>query len=87
MTEWGAAPHRRERSRPSAGRLAGPPAGGYRVGMQCVRPPGDPPGAVCASGRRMSTPDPPKAYSVQRAPGGAYRGDRGLLGDRLSGCA
>jgi hypothetical protein len=32
---------------PALDGLAGPPAGGYRVGMQCVRPPGWPP-SECA---------------------------------------
>jgi hypothetical protein len=55
ITKWGAAPNRGERSRPQ--RRTAWRATGRRIPgrVQCVRPPGDPPGAVCAAGRRLST--------------------------------
>jgi hypothetical protein len=71
MTEGGAAPNRGN----EAGLGAGQPGGatGRRIPgrVQCVRPPGDSPGAVCASRCTLSIPELP----TQR-----------LLGDRLSGC-
>jgi hypothetical protein len=59
MTKWSAAPNRQNEATLSAGQPGGATGGRIPGRVQCVRPPGDPPGAVCASGRPVSTFLPP----------------------------
>ena len=67
MTEWGAAPNRGERGRPAPDGLAGPPAGGYRIGCSVCARRVTPLGQCAPPGRHLSIPPEPRGAG-SRAP-------------------